>query len=260
MRHAARKSLGQHFLHDPAVIAKIVATIAPRSDETFIEIGPGRGALTWPLLARVGLLHVIELDRELAAMLAERAQREAKLIVHQGDALRFDIAAVAAGQRLRVAGNLPYNVSTPLLFHLLAHRAAIVDMHLMLQKEVVQRMTAKPGGKDYGRLTVMLGASAAVRACFDIGPGAFSPPPRVWSSVVRVMPHDSPPFAIDDQRGFASLVARLFSMRRKTLARGLKGLLSAAQIEALGLDPQARPETLAPESFARLANLLPRNG
>jgi 16S rRNA (adenine1518-N6/adenine1519-N6)-dimethyltransferase len=258
MRHAARKSLGQHFLHDPAVIAKIVATIAPCSDETFIEIGPGRGALTWPLLERVGRLHVIELDRDLAAMLAERAQREPRLIVHQGDALKFDIAAVASEQRVRVAGNLPYNVSTPLLFHLLAQRAAIVDMHLMLQKEVVQRMTAKPGGKDYGRLTVMLGASAAVRACFDIGPGAFSPPPRVWSSVVRVVPHDSPPFAIDDQRGFASLVARLFSMRRKTLARGLKGLLSAAQIEALDLDPRARPETLAPESFARLANLLHR--
>jgi 16S rRNA (adenine1518-N6/adenine1519-N6)-dimethyltransferase len=170
--------------------------------------------------------------------------------------LRFDFGGLAgAPGSLRVVGNLPYNISTPLLFRLLGFRAAIKDMHLMLQREVVDRMTAKPGGKQYGRLTVMLSLWAKAENCFDIGPGAFTPAPRVWSTLVRVTPKAVPDFELTDQERFARLVAHLFSMRRKTLGRALKGLLTAAQIEAVGIDPRARPETLTPEDFARLANL-----
>ncbi len=252
-----RKRLGQHFLHDPAVIARIVAAVAPQRDDAIVEIGGGLGALTGPLLERLAELHVVEIDARLGPELERRSTPAHRLILHAGDALKFDFAALARGPRsLRIAGNLPYNISTPLLFHLLRSRAAIRDMHLMLQKEVVTRMTAAPGGKDYGRLTVMLSVAADVEACFDIGPGAFSPPPRVWSTLVRVTPLPAPRFRIADEAAFARLVAQLFSMRRKTLARILKGRLSGAAIEALGLDARARPETLAPADFARLADAL----
>lgn len=256
IRPPARKSLGQNFLHDPAVIARIIDTIAPRPDDIFVEIGGGHGALTFPLAGRVSQLHVIELDRELAARLSERCGEYPGLTVHQANALKFDLGAVAAGCPLRIAGNLPYNISTPLLFRLLQQHELIGDMHLMLQKEVVRRMCASPGGKEYGRLTVMLGAAASAKRCFDIGPGAFTPAPRVWSSIVRVVPHAAPPFELRDPKGFANLVTRLFSMRRKTLARGLKGLLDENGINALGLDPRARPETLPPADFARLADAI----
>jgi 16S rRNA (adenine1518-N6/adenine1519-N6)-dimethyltransferase len=250
----ARKRLGQHFLHDPAVIRKIVAAIDPAGDDALVEIGGGLGALTGPLLERVAELHVIEIDRRLGPELERRGTPEHRLVLHSCDALEFDFAALAKGPHsLRVAGNLPYNISTPLLFHLLEARAVIKDMHLMLQKEVVERMTAAPGGKDYGRLTVMLSFAADVDALFDIGPGAFSPPPRVWSTLVRVTPLAEPRFPVADRAAFARLVAHLFSMRRKTLGRALKGRLTAEQIAALGIDPRARPETLAPEDFARLA-------
>lgn len=250
----ARKRLGQHFLHDPAVIARIVAAIDPRRDDALVEIGGGLGALTRPLLERVATLDVIEVDTRLGPELERLATPEHRLVLHAGDALEFDFAALARGPHsLRVAGNLPYNISTPLLFHLLRHRAWIKDMHVMLQKEVVTRMTAAPGGKEYGRLTVMLSLAASVEACFDIGPGAFSPPPRVWSTLVRITPLAAPRFAVADEAAFARLVALLFSMRRKTIGRALKGRLSAERIEALGLDPRARPETLAPPDFARLA-------
>jgi 16S rRNA (adenine1518-N6/adenine1519-N6)-dimethyltransferase len=252
----ARKRLGQHFLHDPAVIAKLVAAIAPAPEDTMVEIGGGMGALTKPLVERVAQLHVVELDRNLAAELPARVAHPERLVVHHADALDFDFASLARGAgSLRVVGNLPYNISTPLLFHLLASRAAVRDMHLMLQREVVERMAAQPGGKDYGRLTVMLGLWAKVERCFDIGPGAFTPAPQVWSSFVRVTPKAATDFPVADERAFAELVARLFSMRRKTLGRSLKGWLEAAQIEAAGIDPRARPEQLAPADFARLAAL-----
>jgi 16S rRNA (adenine1518-N6/adenine1519-N6)-dimethyltransferase len=177
-----------------------------------------------------------------------------RLVVHEGDALTFDFGSLAAGPRsLRVVGNLPYNISTPLLFHLLRFAPAIRDLHVMLQREVVDRMTAAPGGKEYGRLTVMLGLFARADVCFDVGPGAFTPPPKVWSTVVRLVPHTAPPFEVRDHERFARLVARLFSMRRKTLGRALKGSLTPQQIASLGIDPKARPETLAPADFARLA-------
>ena len=198
---------------------------------------------------------MVEIDRELAASLPENVGNPEKLVVHTADALDFDFGGLAAGPRsLRVVGNLPYNVSTPLLFHLLEFRDAIRDLHVMLQREVVERMTARPGGKDYGRLTVMLAAAARCDALFDVGPGAFSPPPKVWSTVVRITPR-VPDFAIADRARFAALVAHLFSMRRKTLGRALKGRITAAQIASADIDPMARPETLAPADFAKLAAL-----
>jgi 16S rRNA (adenine1518-N6/adenine1519-N6)-dimethyltransferase len=252
----AKKRLGQHFLHDPAVIRRIVDVIRPLPDDTMVEIGGGLGALTGPLSDKVARLHVVEVDRELAAALPSRVAQPQRLVVHEADALTFDFGALATGPRsLRVVGNLPYNISTPLLFHLLTFAPVVKDLHVMLQREVVERITAAPGGKDYGRLTVMLGLWARSEVCFDIGPGAFTPPPRVWSTVVRLVPHASPPFGVRDHARFAQLVARLFSMRRKTLGRALKGSLTAEQIAAAGIDPKARPETLAPADFARLAAL-----
>lgn len=251
-----RKRLGQHFLHDPIVIAKIVSAIAPRRGERIVEIGGGRGALTAPLLERSDDLHVIELDTDLADLIEARYGGSAALTVHRADALEFDYSAVAgAAMPLRIVGNLPYNVSTPLLFRLLEFRTIVADMHLMLQKEVVDRMTARPGGKDYGRLTVMLAAWTDIEACFGIGPGAFTPAPKVRSTFVRIRPRPTASFAVRDETAFAGLVAHLFSMRRKTLGRSLRGRLTAAQIEAAGIDPGARPETLQPADFARLADL-----
>lgn len=250
----ARKHLGQHFLHDPAVIARIIASIAPQAGDLVAEIGGGRGALTLPLLNALRELHVVELDADLAAGLASFEG----CIVHHCDALKFDFSALARGPgSLRIVGNLPYNISTPLLFHLLGQRECVRDMHLMLQKEVVQRMVAAPGSRDYGRLTVMLAAWTELTPCFDIGPGAFTPAPKVWSTVVRVVPRQVPLFPITDQRSFARLVAVAFSMRRKTLARSLNAHLSRAQIAAAGIDPGARPETLRPQQFAQLAAMLP---
>ena len=251
----AKKWLGQHFLHDPAVLRRLIGAIAPERTDRMVEIGPGPGALTRLLLERLERLDVVEIDRDLAADLPSRVEHPERLVVHAADALAFDFGSLAAGPHsLRVVGNLPYNVSTPLLFHLLDFRSTIKDLHVMLQREVVERMTARPGGKEYGRLTVMLAAAAQCEACFDVGPGAFAPPPKVWSTVVRITPRE-PTFAIADRARFAALVAHLFSMRRKTLGRALKGRITAEQITALDIDPTARPETLAPADFAKLAAL-----
>lgn len=257
----ARKRLGQHFLHDPAVIRRLIDAIAPREDDAIVEIGGGPGAMTGPLLQRVRELHVIELDARFAAGLERLSSEAHRLVLHAGDALRFDFASLApAGRRLRVTGNLPYNISTPLLFHLLSFRGYIEDMHLMLQKEVAMRLTAQPGSRDYGRLTVMLAPWTDIETCFDIGPGAFSPPPKVWSTFVRIVPRTAPRFPVADERRFAGLVAHLFSMRRKTLGRALKGRLAEAQFAALGIDPKARPETLEPGQFAQLAEAAATSG
>ena len=254
----AKKRFGQHFLHDPAVIRRIVDTIRVSPSDTMVEIGGGPGALTSPLLEKLERLHVVEIDRELAAALPSRVAHPERLVVHEADALAFDFGALATGQRsLRVVGNLPYNISTPLLFHLLGFGAVIKDLHVMLQREVVERIAAAPGGKDYGRLTVMLALFARPEICFDVGPGAFTPPPKVWSTVVRLVPHAAPPFPVPDRARFAALVAHLFSMRRKTLGRSLKGRLTPDAISSVGIDPKARPETLAPADFARLAALEP---
>ena len=249
----AKKRLGQHFLHDPGVIRRLVDAIAPERGDRVVEIGGGPGALTRPLVERLDRLHVVEVDRELAAELPSRVAHPERLVVHQADALEFDFPSLADGPRsLRVVGNLPYNISTPLLFHLLERGDTLKDLHVMLQREVVDRMTARPGGKEYGRLTVMVSLWAQAVPLFDVGPGAFTPPPKVWSTVVRLVPR-APDFVVADRERFAALVAHLFSMRRKTLGRSLKGRLAPERIAALGIDPRARPETLTAADFARLA-------
>jgi len=254
MQHQPRKRFGQHFLHDPGVIRRIVAAIAPRPGDHLVEIGPGEGAITLELLRAVGRLDAVELDRDLVEPLRARSAGLGDLAVHSADALRFDFCALAPpGARLRIVGNLPYNISTPLLFHLLDQAACIEDMHFMLQKEVVERMAAAPGGKDYGRLSVMLQARCEVTPLFSIGPGAFRPPPKVDSAVVRLVPR-AVPLTLDDEATFARVVAAAFAQRRKTLRNGLRGLLTAEAIAELGIDPGARAEQLPLEDFVRLAN------
>ncbi len=249
-----RKRFGQHFLHDPGVIRRIIDAIAPGAGERIVEVGPGRGALTWDLLARARGLDVIEIDRDLANSMRNDPRAAAGLRVHVQDVLDADFERLRGdGPLLRVVGNLPYNISTPLMFHLLSQRSAIKDMHFMLQKEVVDRMVAAPSSKEYGRLTVMLAAVAEVKGLFDVGPGAFKPPPRVGSAIVRLRPTLQPRFASGDDGVLRTLVTAAFSHRRKTLRNGLKGFMSAQEIEACGIDPQLRPETLAPEQFGLLA-------
>lgn len=255
--HRPRKRFGQHFLHDRLVIDRIVRAIGPASGEYLLEIGPGLGAITLPLLSLAGRMTAVELDRDVIPVLERAAAGIGELQIFQADALGFDYCAILPpGEKLRLVGNLPYNISTPLLFHLLEQKQCIRDMHFMLQKEVVVRMAAQPGGKDYGRLSVMLQASARVEHLFDIGREAFRPPPRVESSFVRLLPHPAPPFPINNTRQFAAVVVTAFSQRRKTLRNSLKSLLSEQQIRAVGIDPGARAETLSPAEFGLLANLI----
>lgn len=252
----AKKSLGQHFLVDSHYIARIVAAIRPEAGDTMVEIGPGPGALTRPLLDKLPHLHVVELDRDMVARLREEFPDE-RLTVHQADALAFDFSQIGCQPGgLRVVGNLPYNISSPLLFHLADCAEKIRDMCFMLQKEVVDRMAAAPDTADYGRLSVMLQARFRVEKLFVVPPGAFRPPPKVDSAIVRLTP--LPPQAIPyrDARVFAEVVARAFGQRRKTLRNTLKGLVDVALFEELGLDPIRRGETLSVQEFARLANRL----
>ncbi len=254
--HVARKRFGQHFLHQPDVIERIVREINPQPGERIIEIGPGLGALTLPLLQCAGRLEAVELDRDLIPQLRARCIGHGELVLHEADALRFDFAARATGGKLRVVGNLPYNISTPLLFHLLAQAAHLRDMHFMLQKEVVERMVATPDSAAYGRLTVTLAARARCELLFRVRPGAFKPPPRVDSAVVRILPRP-PDFALRDLAAFDRVTTAAFGQRRKTLGNALKKLLDAKQFAAAGVDPRLRAEQLAPADFARLAALLP---
>jgi len=249
-----RKRFGQHFLHDPAVIGRIVNAIAPQESDRLVEIGPGRGALTWPLLARAKHLDAIEIDRDLARALREDPRARAGLKVHVQDVLDLDFSALrGTGQKLRVVGNLPYNISTPLLFHLLGQRASIADMHFMLQREVVARLAAAHGTREYGRLTIMVAAFAEVRHLFDIGPGAFLPAPRVWSAIVSFRPSGAPRFAHGSERDLRTVVSAAFSHRRKTLRNALKGLLGDADIIACGIDPELRPQMIPPAGWGMLA-------
>ena len=258
MSHRPRKRFGQNFLHDERVVARIVAAIAPVAGDRMVEIGPGLGALTRPLLARVGRLDVVELDRDLAASLAERLGFPEPLVVHQADALDFDFAQLAGDDRLRVVGNLPYNISTPLLFHLLDQAddpaGPIADMHFMLQKEVVDRLTASPGGRDWSRLGVMTAARADATRLFRVPAGAFRPAPKVESALVRLVPRR----LTDDERArlptLERVVRQAFSQRRKTLRNTLRGLLDADALSAAGIDPGRRAETLSLAEFQRLAD------
>jgi 16S rRNA (adenine1518-N6/adenine1519-N6)-dimethyltransferase len=253
----ARKRFGQHFLHDRSVLERIARELAPQPDAALVEIGPGRGALTELLLAQSRTLDVIEIDRDLAATLAARWGSTPGFALHVTDALEFDFAALARlrGRRLRVIGNLPYNISTPLLFHLAAAHEHIDDLHVMLQKEVIDRIVAAPGSGEYGRLTVMLAPWVQATRLFDVGPGAFTPAPRVWSAVARLTVRRAPAFALPP--AFARVVSAAFSQRRKTLRNALRGVADAAAIVAAGVDPAVRAETLAPADFAAIAARLP---
>lgn len=249
-----KQPLGQHFLHDPAVIQRIVAAISPSAGDTVVEIGPGTGALTGPLLSILETLHVVELDTRLADALPARLPDASGLVVHRGSALDFDLSSQGFEGPVRLVGNLPYNISTPLLFHFLDQAARVTDMHFMLQKEVVQRMAADPGSKRYGRLSVTCQLRAQVRPLFDVGPGAFKPPPDVRSTVVRLTPRRDWAGSLIDERHLDELLIRLFSMRRKTLANGVRPWLTADDLLTLGIDPKARPETLAVEQFVAISN------
>jgi 16S rRNA (adenine1518-N6/adenine1519-N6)-dimethyltransferase len=247
----ARKRFGQHFLHDPAVIARIVAAVRLQPGEAAVEIGPGRGALTGGLLEAAGQLDAIEIDRDLATLLRGRFAADSGLTLHEADVLDFDWRALAAarGRPLRLIGNLPYNISTPLLFRLLECIEVIHDMHFMLQREVADRILASPGSDAYGRLGVMLAPRLGAERVLDVGAGAFQPAPRVTSTVVRLRALDAaPPPPL-----YGAIVSAAFGQRRKTLRNSLREYLDAAQISALGLDPGARAEQLSPAQFAALA-------
>lgn len=252
MNAQARKRFGQHFLTSGDIIDEIVSAISPQSGETIVEIGPGLGAITWPLAQHGAVLHAIELDRDLIAKLEDRFRDFDSVTIHKADALQFDFSTI--GDNLRLVGNLPYNISTPLLFHLLAFRDIVIDMHFMLQREVVKRMSAVPGNKDYGRLTIMLGCELEVVPLFDVAAEAFTPPPKVTSSFVRMRPLPHGAFEIRDRQVLAGLVKQAFSQRRKTLRNALKGLASEAQIEAVGIDPGMRPEQISLPGWVALAN------
>lgn len=256
MAFRPRKRFGQHFLRDRNVVERMLVVFAPRPDDTVVEIGPGQGALTLPLLDRLGRLDVIELDRDLAAELPRLCAGRGEVVVHAVDALRFDFAELAGGGRLRVIGNLPYNISTPLLFHLLEQADAIEDILFMVQKEVAERLAAPPGGKDYGRLSVMIQWRFEVERLFDVGPGAFSPPPRVDSSIVRLRPRRAG-YTVRDPQRLSRLVQAAFAQRRKTLRNSLRGLVTAEQLAQAGIDPDRRAETLSPGEFMRLSEVIP---
>ena len=257
MNHRPRKRFGQNFLHDPGVIRGIVAAIHPKPGERLAEIGPGLGALTAPLLEALGRLDVIELDRDLIPHLQQQFATAGELHIHNTDALKFDFCSlVTEGGRLRVVGNLPYNISTPLIFHLLENASCIHDMHFMLQKEVVDRLAAGPGCGDYGRLGIMVQYHCRVEQLFTVPPGAFNPPPKVYSAIVRLTPYEEKPVSVKNEACLSRLVAQAFGQRRKTLRNNLKPLLDSATIEALGIDPGRRPETLSLTEFALLADAL----
>ena len=256
-RSPRRKRFGQHFLHDPRILERIVRAVDPQPRDALVEIGPGRGALTAHLLACHGCtLDAIEIDRDLAAQLRERFAPAANWVLHEADALQFDFRALSRerGGRLRIVGNLPYNISTPLLFHLLDAAPALLDLTVMLQREVVARLAARPGGPDYGRLTVMLAPLVEIERLFDVGPGAFQPPPRVWSAVARLRVRATPLFEVSPHYG--ELVAAAFSRRRKTVRNALGELLERDRISACGIDPGTRPESLTPADFNTLARAL----
>jgi 16S rRNA (adenine1518-N6/adenine1519-N6)-dimethyltransferase len=256
VKHIPRKRFGQNFLTDQAVLAQIIRAIDPQADDIMVEIGPGLAAMTRLLLQTVRQLHVVELDRDLVARL-KKAFDPQRLVVHQGDALNFDFGSIPVpdGAKLRVVGNLPYNISSPLLFHLADCARFVQDQHFMLQKEVVERMAAAPGGKAYGRLSVMLQWRYSIELLFVVPPTAFDPPPKVDSAIVRMIPLERP--LACDAAALQRVVTKAFSQRRKVIRNCLAGMFTEPQLIEAGIDPQARPETVPVESFVKLANRLP---
>ncbi len=258
-QHIPRKRFGQNFLLDHNIIDNILANLNVTEGEHFVEIGPGQGALTEPLLQNNIQLDVVELDRDLVSLLKKKFSGH-DIHIHSADALRFDFAALAQkNQKLRVIGNLPYNISTPLMFHLLDNADCIQDMHFMLQKEVVERICAEPGSKKYGRLSIMMQYYCETELLFDVPPESFNPPPKVMSAIVRLTPYALAPVEVKSLSNLNKIVTQAFSQRRKTLQNALKKIITAEQISALDIDPSLRPEFISLNEFARLSNLLPSN-
>lgn len=254
MSHQARKRFGQNFLHDERIIHAIVSSIAPRQEDHLVEIGPGLGAITRHLLAQCGHLDAVELDRDLVELLRNKFSGAHNLKIHSADALRFDFASLTQGKSLRIVGNLPYNISTPLLFHLFEQSECVLDMHFMLQKEVVDRLCAQPGSRDYGRLSVMAQYYCEMEPLLDVPPESFTPIPKVVSAVVRLTPHSTKPTTVDPAN-LGKVVMAAFSQRRKTLRNALSNLLSGEEIESAQINPAVRAETLGLADFARLTEV-----
>lgn len=263
MEHRARKRFGQNFLRDQGIINSIVRSINPKPDDNIVEIGPGQGAITAPLLDACPRLNVIEIDRDLIPILLAQFVKYPEFKIHQQDVLTFDFNALTNETPLRVIGNLPYNISTPLIFHLLNYAANIRDMHFMLQKEVVQRLAADVGDKHYGRLSIMVQYYCAVEHLFAVPPECFTPQPKVDSAIVRLTPHATIPFVAKDFKQFAELVNTVFGQRRKTLRNTLKKFIDAEQLEQikheLDIDSSLRPEKLSLEKFVALSNFIHDN-
>jgi len=254
--HTARKRFGQNFLTDEGVISSIVGAISPDNDHVMIEIGPGLGALTEPVADSIDNLTVVELDRDLVERLKTHPVLKDKLTIHQGDALQFDFTQLKQdGKKMKVFGNLPYNISTPLMFHLFEFAEHIETMHFMLQKEVVLRLSASPGCKAYGRLTVMAQYYCQVVPVLEVPPGCFTPPPKVDSAVVRLLPYEQKPWPCKDVTVMRHLCTTAFNMRRKTLRNNLKGMLDDDDFAALGIDSTLRPEQISVEQYVAMANL-----
>ena len=256
-QHRARKRFGQNFLHDAGVIHRILRSIYAKAGERLVEIGPGQGALTEGLLDSGAQLDVVELDLDLIPILNSKFADRPNFNLNQGDALKFDFAQLTdTPNSLRIVGNLPYNISTPLIFHLLDHAHLIRDMHFMLQKEVVERLAATPGGGDWGRLSIMVQYHCRVEHLFNVGPGAFNPAPKVDSAIVRLVPHETLPHPVKDVRMLETVVRAAFNQRRKTLRNTLKGVLDSDDIAAAGVEGGLRPEQLDLAAFVRLADQL----
>ena len=257
MSYVARKRFGQHFLVDRQIIGSIVDLVAVQRRDLVVEIGPGLAALTDPLLRRLDHLHVVEIDRDMVARLRAAYSVE-RMSIHAGDALAFDFGRLAAeaGGKLRIVGNLPYNISTPLLFHLAGFGDCVRDMHFMLQREVVERMVAEPGSRDFGRLSVMLQYRFVMEWLLDVPPEAFNPAPKVHSAVVRLVPRIAGHLAADDEGQFAALVATAFAQRRKMLRNSLKNLVGEGRLAEFGVSPTCRAEDLSVDDYVRLANSL----
>lgn len=254
--HQARKRFGQNFLHDPGVIERIIRAVHPKPDDAIVEIGPGLGAITEGILEVNPTLQVVELDRDLIPVLRTKFFNYPEFRIHEADALKFDFSQLVDGKALRIIGNLPYNISTPLIFHLLAQSGVVQDMHFMLQKEVVQRMAAVPGDNNYGRLGIMTQYFCKVQPLFEVGPGAFRPAPKVDSAIVRLVPHEVFPHPAKDLGTLQAVVRTAFNARRKTLRKALGGLVSVTQLQALGINDGLRPENLSLADYVSIADFL----
>lgn len=255
--HTARKRFGQNFLQDQNVIANIVRAINPSANDNIVEIGPGLAALTTPVSEKVNKLHVIELDRDLAKRLRENPFLSPKLEIHEADALKFDFSTLGSKENpVRVFGNLPYNISTPLMIHLFSQSEVIKDMHFMLQKEVVTRLAAAPDSKDYGRLSLITQYYCKVIPIMEVKPNAFRPAPKVTSAVVRLVPYDKKPYEVKDIRKLEQVLALAFNQRRKTIHNSLRGFISDEELLNLGISPQLRAENITLQQYCQLADML----